>query len=114
MSAPNEPTFLQDESVPEVEDTITDEGPGSGWNEGSYAGYDCRYREITDPLGETVATKRGNKYARKGDYVVDGLDEAPVGYHSQTITRVVRADDNNLNLSRDTKSSKTSSRSQSK
>jgi hypothetical protein len=113
LSAPNEPSFLQDDTVPEVEDNITDDGPRSEWNEGSYAGYDCLYREITDPLGETVVTKRGNKYARKGDYVVNGLDEAPMGYHSQTIARVIRADDNNLSLSRDSSKVK-SSRSSSK
>ena len=113
MSAPNEPSFLQDDSVPEVEDTVTDEGPSSEWNEGSYAGYDCQYREVVDQLGEYIVTKRGNKYARKGDYVVYGLDEAPVGYHSQTIARVVRADDSNLSLSRDTSKAK-SSRSSSK
>jgi hypothetical protein len=90
-----EPVFLQEDTVPEVVET-EEVGPDAEWKEGTYAGYKCTYREVRSDDGENVVTKRGNKYARKGDYVVLGLDEAPAGYGSQTIARVVRVDDNNL------------------
>lgn len=90
---------MDDVTVPEAPDEeITEDN--SLWKEGSYASYDCTYREVEEASGEYVVTKRGNRYARKGDYIVMGLDEAPQGYGSQTIARVVRKDDDNLSLSR--------------
>lgn len=84
--------FMQDRTVPEApDDNVTE--PESEWKAGTYAGYDCMYREVTDSQGEAHATKRGNRFARKGDFIVLGLDEAPAGYHSQTIARVVRKED---------------------
>jgi hypothetical protein len=103
LTASNEPDFLRENTVPEVEDNVTADGPEPEWKEGSYSGYDCQYREIKLEAGETVVTKRGNVYARKGDYVVSGLDEAPAGYHSQSIPRVIRSEDNNLTLDRGSK-----------
>jgi hypothetical protein len=92
---PREPVFLEEDTVPEVVDDV-EVGPPEEWQDGTYAGYSCKYREVRSDDGEHVVTKRGNVYARKGDYVVNGLDEAPRGYHSQTIARVVRVNDSNL------------------
>lgn len=93
-----EPVFFEDPTPPTVEDTVTDTGPESEWREASYAGYDCQAKKVVDPLGETIVTKDGNKYARVGDYIVNGLDKAPAGYGSQYIARVVRAGDSNLTV----------------
>jgi hypothetical protein len=93
---PKEPVFFEEDTVPEVVDEEEVTGPPAEWQDGTYAGYACKYREVRPDEGEWVVTKRGNVYARKGDYVVNGLDEAPKGYHSQTIARVVRVSDSNL------------------
>lgn len=92
---------MEDTVVPEVPE-VDVSGPESEWKDGSYAGYDCTYKTVSDKLGENVVTKRGNRYAREGDHIVYGLDEAPSGHGSQTVARIVRKDDSNLSLTRKT------------
>jgi hypothetical protein len=66
--------------------------------EADYNGYPCTVREVTDRRGETVVTAKGNVHARAGDYVALGVDDAPKGYGSATIARVIRRNDDALEL----------------
>jgi len=63
-----------------------------------YKGYDCTVREVTDRRGEIVVTARGNVHARYGDFVALAVDEAPRGFRSTRIDRVIRKDDARLEL----------------